>query len=93
MNDDFSVMQSKLDELCRWSEQWQLSISYKKSNIMLINSCNKVSDATRSLRVGDIAVTIADHMKDLGVTVDNRLRFDTHISQIVARAFVRSNLW
>ena len=84
-------MQSKLDELCRWSEHWQLSISYKKSNIMSINSCNNVSNATRSLRIGDNAVTIANHVKDFGVTVDNRLRFDTHINQIVARAFVGYN--
>jgi hypothetical protein len=31
-------------------------------------------------------------VKDLGVTVDNRPRFDTHINQIVVRAFDRPDL-
>jgi len=35
---------------------------------------------------------IVAEVKDLCVTVDSRLNFDTHIRQAVARAFVRSNL-
>ena len=34
LSDGVSVLQSKLDELNKWSEQWQLSISHKKTNIM-----------------------------------------------------------
>lgn len=35
---------------------------------------------------------VVDEVKDLGVTLDSRLRFTTHINRLVARAFVRINL-
>ena len=58
---------------------------------MLISSCNNVFNATLR-QIGDNVVTIMDHVKNLIVTVDNRLRFDMHIKQIVTCAFVSSNL-
>jgi hypothetical protein len=91
LNDDASVLQSKLDELYKWSEQWQLSISNKKTNIMLISLHNNASNDFR-FYIGGSPVNTVDKMKDLGVTVDSRLRFTMHINQIVARAFVRANL-
>ena len=91
LSDDTSVLQSKHDELYKWSEQWQLRISNKKTNIMLISLH---SDTNNDLRyyIGGNAVNTVDKMKDLGVIVDSRLRFTTHINQIVARAFVTVNL-
>jgi hypothetical protein len=74
LNDDASVLQSKLDELYKWSEQWQLSISNKKTNIMLISLHNNASNDFR-FYIGGSPVNTVDKMKDLGVTVDSRLRF------------------
>ena len=58
---------------------------------MLISTCNNVFNAI-PLHIGDNVVTIVDHVKDLGVTVDNRLRLNMQFYQTVARAFVRSDL-
>jgi hypothetical protein len=91
LSDGVSVLQSKLDELNKWSEQWQLSISHKKTNIMLISLHNTTSN-NMQFYIGDNAVHMVGEVKDLGVALDNRLRFATHINQIVARAFVRTNL-
>jgi hypothetical protein len=68
-----------------------LSISNKKTNIMLISLHNNASNGFR-FYIGGSPVNTVDKMKDLGVTVDSRLRFTMHINQIVARAFVRANL-
>jgi len=35
---------------------------------------------------------LVSDVKDLGVTVDAHLTFNKHIDQVVARAFIRSNL-
>ena len=91
LSDGVSVLQSKLDELNKWSKQWQLSISHKKTNIMLMSLHNTTSNDMQ-FYIGDNAVHMVGEVKDLGVTLDNRLRFATHINQIVARAFVRTNL-
>jgi len=45
-----------------------------------------------SLVLNDAEIAIVAEVKDLGVIVDFRLNFGTHIRQAVARAFVRSNL-
>jgi hypothetical protein len=37
-------------------------------------------------------ICMVGEVKDLGVTWHNSLRFTTHVSQIVTRAFVRTNL-
>ena len=37
---DYSIMQSALDELQRWSDKWQLNISYKKCNILQLDTKN-----------------------------------------------------
>jgi len=37
-------------------------------------------------------MAVVAEVKDLGVIVDSRLNFDTHIRQAVARTFVKSNL-
>ena len=58
---------------------------------MLISLHNTTSNDMQ-FYIGDNAVNMVGEVKYLGVTLDNRLRFATHINQIVARAFVRTNL-
>lgn len=83
-------MQSKLEELCRWSEQWQISVFYIETRTMLMNSCNHVLYAPRSLHIGESAVKITDHVEDLGVTAEYWIRFDSQMNQIVAMSLVHS---
>ena len=37
LNEDTSILQKKLDDLCAWSDLWQLRISYKKCALSAIN--------------------------------------------------------
>jgi len=45
-----------------------------------------------ALCIGNNAIVSVNEMKFLGVIVDNHLDFKLHINNIVAQAFVRSNL-
>ena len=45
-----------------------------------------------NLIFNDVSLAVVDEVRDLGVVVDSRLRFDAHIHQTVVRAFVRANL-
>ena len=44
------------------------------------------------LHLDNITVTSVNVVKNLGVFVDSRLKFECHINKIVARAFPRGNL-
>jgi hypothetical protein len=57
LSDGVSVLERKLDELHKWSEQWQLSILHKKTNIMLISVHDTTSTDVQFFSV-DNAVTM-----------------------------------
>ena len=87
--EDFYSLQSKLNQLFeRYSERWQLTISYDKFNIMYVGN----TDCKLSMSLNSNALPVVDEVKDLGMFVYSHLTFHSHIGNIVARAFTRSNL-
>ena len=70
---------------------WQLKISYNKKCCVL-HVGNQRTKPRDNLVLGDNVLTQVDNVRDLGVTVDNHLKFDVHINQIVTRAHRLANL-
>ena len=89
-NDCKLKFQECLDRLTEWSNIWQLKISYQKCAIMNIGANCLSSDSTYCL--GQQPLATVKVAKDLGVLIDNNLKFDLHISKIVSRASARANL-
>jgi len=87
---DYSDLQSNLNELQQWSDRWQLNISYKKCNVLCLS--NQKKSPQIDLVLGGSMIPQVDSVRDLGVMMDNRLRFDIHINQIVTRAHRLANL-
>ena len=87
-NEDCGNLQDKLNAICDWSRNWQLGISYKKCNLMYIGNTN----CKLSLLLNNVCLAVVDEVQDLGVSVDSRLTFHTHIKQDVMRVSVRANL-
>jgi len=85
---DCALLQDKLNELYDWCNMWQLTISYKKCNVMFVGNSSYNVNFSIS---GNVLETV-DKVKDLGVIVDDSLTFSDHISQVVKRAFIRTNL-
>jgi ribonucleases P/MRP protein subunit RPP40 len=94
--DDFNLLQSALDALYvyEWSDRWQLSISYNKCSAILINVLEQTEGFINAdpLSVGPNYIATNCEIKDLGITIDSKLGFSSHISNIVARAHARSSL-
>jgi len=86
--EDCESMQKVLNDIQEWSDQWQLSISYKKCNTMFIGKVN--TDVIFTLGSEDI--TTVKQVKDLGINVCNDCKFNYHIDHITARAHTRANL-
>ena len=58
--------------------------SYKKCNVLCLS--NQKKSPQIDLVLGDNMIPQVDSVRYLGVIMDNRLRFDIHINQIVTRA-------
>ena len=87
---DCSDLQLKLNELQQWSDKWQLNISYKKCSALFIGS--QRNKPQTGLLLGDTPAPQAESVKDLGVIIDKRLKFDIHINHIVTHAHILANL-
>ena len=79
-----------MDELQDWSNRWQLDISYKKCNALLLS--NKKEKPSLTLTVYNKQLPIVDTVKDLGVIMDSQLKFDAHVNNIVMGAHNIANL-
>ena len=82
---DPNKMQSSLDAIVAWAEQWQLSLSVPKCGSVLLQSKHIFND-TDDLFVNNVSLPVLNSVKDLGVIVDCRLSFEEHISSIVNKA-------
>ena len=87
---DQLILQHGLDDLVSWSEKWQLTISFKKCFSMQVRWSNIIPDPKYSL--GDCLLPKLTSAKDLGVTIDNKLNFNAHISINTGKAHARAYL-
>ena len=84
---DVASLQTALDRLHAWSEEWSLDISFQKCSVVQIGN---PSDSTYTID-GTILHTNRTQ-RDLGVVVSGDLRFGEHISEICIKANRISNL-
>ena len=75
--------------LSLWSNVWQLNIAVSKC--ALIDIGYKMDYFFVNTIGGELLKSV-DEMKDLGVMIDNKLSFSSHIAQIVAKAKQRTFL-
>ena len=61
---DISCLPDKLNDICNWSNIWQLSISYSKCNAMFIGN---ISNCNVNLFLNSNLLPVVDKVRDLGV--------------------------
>ena len=85
--------QKSLDVIYYWSKDWQLEISLHKCFIILLDRHLQPSVfKSYPFKLGDYVLQHKSTVRDLGVTVDEKLSFSDHVSTIVMNAHQRSNL-
>jgi len=85
---DCRILQTGLDLLCDWCKRWQLNASPTKCMILHFGCKNPLV----SYSINNTVLPNVEEVKDLGICVDNCLKFDKHISCIVAKASQRAAL-
>lgn len=89
--DDVDTLQFSLDNLTHWASSWQLAISILKCCNMDITTGNNGGSFYENF-IDGIQLENVTEIRDLGVFLDSKLTFTSHISQIVAKAKQRSFL-
>lgn len=85
---DVSALQSSLDALVAWSDEWQLKISSTKSAVL----CLGQSKVEQSYQIKQVNVSFVPAMRDLGVIIDNKLTMSQHVATVVSKARARASL-
>jgi len=62
------------------------------SDALHIHIGNKITGAEPIFAIASFALPVVDHVKDLHVIIDEKLKFHLHINHVVASAFTRANL-
>ena len=79
-------LQDDINAMILWSENWQLYFNTGKCKRMHIGTSNDKNEYT--MKIGDEDTTIEEctEEKDLGVIIDNQLKFDRHVQETVKKA-------
>ena len=75
-------LQTVLDELSGWSDEWDMILNISKTKVMLFGS----SGGTVNLTLRGVVVEQVDCIKYLGVWLDNQLTFMQQVAYAVSMA-------
>ena len=82
-----NVIQEDLTSLEQWSAKWQLRFNADKCKVLHIgNNNDKRSDYTMSSGDSITQLDTVDSEKDLGIHVDNKLKFQSHVEKQCKKA-------
>ena len=82
-----SALQEDLDKLHEWSVRWLMPFNAQKSKQLIIHPPRStVHINTRHLGTTEYPLQITTYEKDLGVTIDQHLSFQQHISESINKA-------
>jgi hypothetical protein len=84
------LLQEALNKLADWSRLWQLSVNIEKCSVLSIS--NFKSPKKRSYTFCSNIIHQVSSCSDLGVLVDDKLSFSSHIISMVKKAYRQSFL-
>lgn len=83
-----SNLQTEIDNLVLWAKRSQLSIAFSKCAVVHLGKSNP----KHTYLFDDKPITSVASVSDLGVTIDNELKFHQHCSKIASSASVMASL-
>ena len=76
------MLQRDLDNVRNWADRWKMEFNVDKCKIMHLGNTNPGHTYT----MNGTNLTTTTEERDLGVLVDDKLKFDKHIKEIVSKA-------
>ena len=86
--EDAAILQANFNRMVSWSDKWSLKLNTKKCKVLHIS---KSSDSVKQSYYmnspeGPITLDEVEYEKDLGVYIDSKLSFETHVNNSVKLA-------
>ena len=93
--DDTTKLQTDLDDLQRWEDDWMMEFHPQKCQVL--NITNKRHPIKKNYTIHNQVLETVESAKYLGITIHNKLNWNTHINQVVkkannSRAFLQRNI-
>ena len=77
-------LQLAISHIADWMRKNRLKLNASKTEFLVIGSDkNRIKAQVNSIKVGDDNVMVSPSAKNLGVTIDNSLSLERHISEVV----------
>ena len=87
MSHSHSELQNDLNHLISWSEKWQLKFNTSKCKVLRFGQSDTKPYTMMNIDIGQKQeLKFIDEEKDLGVIVDSKLKFSSHIVNQVKKA-------
>ena len=83
--DDTKTVQDDLSRIENWSDIWQIRFNYNKCNHMHLGKEQQFSTYFMSQNGEQTKINHVSEQKDLGVIIDNKLKFIPHIQAMVKK--------
>ena len=80
-----SIVQQDLSRVGNWSEVWQIKFNYKKCNHMHLGKGQIFSKYFMSVNGEHTDINQVSEQKDLGVIIDDKLKFVPHIQAMAKK--------
>ena len=81
---DQQILQTDLDKLTEWSDTWLLE--YNADKCLHLHLGKEGPSAQVPYKLSNTELKTVDNIKDIGVTIESKLKFDIHISQKAKKA-------
>ena len=81
-----TTLQRDLNSLQEWSDTWNLQFNVTKCHVMYYGKTNPKQKYFMKSEEQEIEIDVCEEEKDLGVTFEPQLSFDTHINKIINKA-------
>ncbi len=85
-DEDREKLQSDLESLQEWSRTWQIRFNADKCKVMHMGRGNSKYEYQMSKDDNPVTLASTDCEKDLGVYIDNELKFRSHIDRVSKKA-------
>lgn len=85
---DHAKLQADINSIHAWSINNRLPLNMSKTKV--VSYSRKTNVSMYQYRIDDYKIEVVSTVKDLGVTIDNKLLFNEHIDKILSKA--RRNL-
>ena len=86
------ILQNELDAISDWTNTNNMKLNPKKCKEMIVTFRHDIAHPPTSLVVDNISLERVESYKLLGLTMQNNLKWDLHVSEIVTKASKRVHI-